>query len=844
MYYNYIVKNNVCTAYASGIFTMLITLVHNTTLLVALSVLWTPILLLRKKYTNSYRILSGILFGLSAIAAMMTPLNFAEGVIYDGRSIVIALSALYGGGIASLIASIIAAGYRIWLGGSGVYAGVASIAVSALIGLAVRRAYRNQPAQIPVSYIVIFAFAVHIAVLLCQLLLPWPMGIEVIKKIGPLYVLTLSSGLAAISFFFSSVETRTIALQHLHASAEFLQDVLSVSPSVLFTIDVSSGRIIWISPNVKDIIGAYSSEALENHWLFKRCHPDDREKIEHALKLLRESDTTELEIRFQQDTTNELELYIKFRALSRKNSNAIIAIGSMSDITRSVNLLRQLSESEELFQLIFNNAPVGIFAFNSLGELTAMNDIFVSIIGSTREAILGLKLLELPDERVRDALKRCLDGERVHYEGVYHSVTADKSTPVRALFSPLKLEGKAIGGIAIVEDITEKLKTETQRKKLEEQLRQSQKLEALGRLVGGIAHDFNNILSIISGYTELAKEKSEMGEPITGDLEEIQQAVQRSTEIIRQLLTFTRHKQIQPEKVNINTIITQSKKMLSALIGENIELHLDLDETLSETLIDRSMFIQILTNLASNARDAIEDIGSITITTKNKFLDSEFCTTHPQATPGEYVLFQFADNGCGMSKADLDKIFEPFFTTKEVGKGTGLGLSIVYGIVHQFKGFITVYSELGRGTIINIFLPKHADEKGDFEKKEKEIQEIPARKNIILVEDDVAILQMTNKMLINLGQSVVSFSNPLEALSFIEKNSQKVDILMTDIIMPRMNGKELYEKAKNSLPDLKVIFLSGYSNGIIQTIEENDDTSFIQKPFTFEDIKKALNRLK
>lgn len=819
------------------------TLIHNITLLVALSVLWTPILLLRKKYINVYRILSGILFGFSAIAAMMTPLNFFPGVIYDGRSVVIALSALYGGGIATLIASLIAAAYRILLGGVGVYAGVASIAVSALIGLFIRRKYRNKPTDIPIQKIIIFAFIVHIAVLLCQLLLPWPMGIEVMKKIGLIFILTLSCGLAAIALSFSAIETRTIALQQLHASADFLQNILSVSPSVLFTAEVPKGSIVWISPNVKDVLGFHPYEAVEKEWLFRHCNADDREKLAQVLGTLLEKETADVDISFNHKKLGELLIKIKFRTLQQKSDGRILSVASITDITRPANLLRQLSESEELFQLIFNNAPVGIFSFNSHAELTALNDNFVNIIGSTREAILGLKLLELPDPRVRDVLTRCLNGEVVTYEGIYNSFTANKSTPIRAIFSPLILDGKPVGGLAIVEDVSEKLRIEAQHRKLEEQLRQSQKLEALGRLVGGIAHDFNNILSIISGYTELAKEKNKVGEEIENELEEIQHAIQRSTEIIRQLLTFTRHKQAQPEKLNINKIITQSKKMLSTLLGENIELRLNLDETLHETILDRAMFIQILTNLSSNSRDAIRDIGTIVITTKNIYLDDVFCANHPHATPGEYILFQFSDNGCGMSKTDMDKIFEPFFTTKEVGKGTGLGLSIVYSIVKQFMGFITVYSELNKGTTFNIFFPIFSAETPVFEKNETEVQKPPASRTVILVEDDFIILKMLEKMLKNLGQTIHPFNRPVDALSFIEKNMPHAEILMTDIIMPGMNGKELYDKAKNILPGLKVIYLSGYSNGIIEEIMDDSSTCFIQKPFTIEDIKKALNSL-
>ncbi len=821
---------------------MLMTLVHNVTLLVALSVLWTPILLLRKSYPNLYRILSGMLFGFSAILAMMTPLRFSEGIIYDGRSIVIALSGLYGGGIASLVASLVAGGYRIWLGGNGVYAGVASVTVSALIGLALRRAYRNRPARVPFRNIVIFSIVVHAAVLLCQLLLPWPLGLEVMKNIGPTYLAVLSFGLAVISLSFASIETRTIALQQLHASADFLQDVLSVSPSVVFSLDVESGGIDWISPNAGEILGYEASETVGDGWLSRQIHPGDREKFDSAMRSLRGGTAESFECRFRGRTGGDIWLDVKLRPLPGGRGSAARAIGAMSDITRRTNLARQLLESEELFRLMFSNAPVGIFAFNAGGAITELNENFVSIIGSSRDELLGFDITGLPDGKVSDAVSRCLNGETVVYEDAFGSMSGSRSTPVRAIFSPLVIEGETVGGIAIIVDVSERIRVEAQRRKLEEQLRHSQKLEALGRLAGGIAHDFNNMLSIISGYTELVREKARGNEPVDNELQEILHAVQRSTDIIRQLLTFTRHRKVQPEKLNLNDLIGQTGKMISTLVGENIELRLELAHDLHDTFIDRAMFTQVLTNFASNSKDAIGDAGTITIETGNRLLDGEFRANHPLARPGDYVVMRFSDDGCGMETAMLEMIFEPFFTTKEVGKGTGLGLSIVYGIVNEFNGFVTVESEPGKGTAFSVFLPRFSEERSLAEKLEEKVQKNPVPKRVFVVEDDPVILEVLKKILGHLHQKVEAFGSPAEVIRYAESNPLDFDILISDIIMPGMNGKELYDRLKPSMPALKVVFISGYSDGIIEGIgERSADTYFIHKPFSIDDIKRALN---
>jgi len=286
--------------------------------------------------------------------------------------------------------------------------------------------------------------------------------------------------------------------------------------------------------------------------------------------------------------------------------------------------------------------------------------------------------------------------------------------------------------------------------------------------------------------------------------------------------------------------------MLKAMVGEDITVQQELADDVYDIWIDVSTFIQILTNLASNSRDAIKDIGNIKIVTKNRYLDEEFCTMHHGCKPGDYAMIQFSDDGIGMDKETLDKIFEPFFTTKEVGKGTGLGLSTVYGIVKQFNGYINVYSEPGKGTVVTIYFPKYVEEIPSISTySETENFESPLQKNTILVvEDDRNVLEMLKKMLALLGQEVIAFNDPLDAIQAIDRYKDTITIVITDIIMPHMNGTELYKKLLLVKPSLKAIFISGYSDDTYKDVLQSmQGTYFMQKPFTVEDLKKALNAI-
>lgn len=381
-------------------------------------------------------------------------------------------------------------------------------------------------------------------------------------------------------------------------------------------------------------------------------------------------------------------------------------------------------------------------------------------------------------------------------------------------------------------------------KTTEQQLQQAQKMESIGRLAGGVAHDYNNISSIIIGYSELSLESLEKKDPLYDNLLEILSASKRSTEITRQLLAFARQQTVAPEILYLNNTVSNMLKMLRRLVGEDIDLKWLPGEDVWPIKIDPSQIDQILANLCVNARDAIINVGKIIIETKNISLDEDYCAYHVGCIPGDYILLTVSDDGCGMSPETVDKIFEPFFTTKANGKGTGLGLATVFGIIKQNNGFINVYSELEKGTSIKIYLPRHAGDAA--ENNSEQAPEVPlgSGETILLVEDDRSILKFGKKVLTNLGYDVIAASSANEAISSAEKQINSISLLITDVIMPEMNGRELSIHLQRLNPKLKVLFMSGYTADVISHRGVlYDGVDFISKPFSKKDFAVKVHEV-
>ncbi|MGA2479894.1 MAG: ATP-binding protein [Spirochaetia bacterium] len=384
-----------------------------------------------------------------------------------------------------------------------------------------------------------------------------------------------------------------------------------------------------------------------------------------------------------------------------------------------------------------------------------------------------------------------------------------------------------------MQDITARKTAEAEKVKLEDQLRQAQKMESVGRLAGGVAHDFNNMLGVILGHAEMALEQVDPTQRLYDSLTEIRTAAEHSADLTRQLLSFARKQAISPRVLDLNRAVGGTVKMLQRMIGEDITITWQPEPDVWPVVMDPSQIDQILANLCVNARDAIAGVGRIAIRTRHTTLESGFCAAHPGAVAGEYVQLDVSDNGCGMDEMTLSHIFEPFFTTKGAGKGTGLGLATVFGIVKQNNGFINVESEAGRGTTFSIYLPRCLGEAAQGQGQDAARSTPRGQGTILVVEDDPAILKLVTMMLKQLGYKVLAANTIKEATRLAEENTAEIGLLLTDVIMPESNGRELTKRLRTVCPHIKVLFMSGYAADIIAhqgVLEEGE--CFIQKPFS------------
>jgi PAS domain S-box-containing protein len=487
-----------------------------------------------------------------------------------------------------------------------------------------------------------------------------------------------------------------------------------------------------------------------------------------------------------------------------------------------------LRESEERFRGLVEGSASAIWIHDERNFLYA-NPCALKMTGYTFDELSRLSVVELVHPDFREFVTK-REEERMkggdipkHYE---FQIVKKTGEAIWIDFSGAVIDYQGRQAIiASAYDVTE-------RKKLEEQLLQAQKMEGIGKLAGGVAHDYNNMLGVIIGYSSLIMKRIDRSEPIYRYFELIASAAKRAADITRQLLAFARREIVSPRVLDPNKAIESLQKMLQRLIGENVKLMFLPEKSIWNIKIDPTQLDQILVNLATNARDAIDDIGTIIIETSNASIDEAYTHNRIDFSPGEYVVISFTDTGKGMSKETMEKIFEPFFTTKSKGQGTGLGLSTVYGIVKQNGGSINVYSEIGGGTTFRIYLPRYQGKVEDAEAVQAE-KAIDGTETVLVVEDQADLLELAKNSLEEYGYKVLTALSPGEGILLCEGYQGKIHLLLTDVIMPVMNGKELRDKILTMKPDIKTVFMSGYTANVIadQGILD-EEVDFIQKPFT------------
>lgn len=378
---------------------------------------------------------------------------------------------------------------------------------------------------------------------------------------------------------------------------------------------------------------------------------------------------------------------------------------------------------------------------------------------------------------------------------------------------------------------------------LKEQLYQSQKLEAIGRLAGGIAHDFNNLLTAITGYSDLMLEHLSTESTLRRDLLQIRGLADRAAGLTRQLLAFGRRQTLQPKIINLNEVVENVQGVLARLIGEDVQIRFVPDSTLGSVKADPGQLEQVLMNLVVNARDAMPDGGSVTIETANVTLDKDYAVRHFDAKTGPYVMLAVTDTGCGMDEATRQRIFEPFFTTKEPGRGTGLGLSMVYGIAKQHDGHIWVYSEIGKGTTFKIYLPR-VDAEAQELQMQRANEPVPrGSETILVVEDEDTVRNLVQQVLEGQGYTVFSAGDPDEAEKILAANGRKFALLLTDLVMPGRSGRELYQRIASTRPGVKVLYMSGYTDTNLRQGMLELNAPFVQKPFAPSELARKVRQV-
>lgn len=893
-------------------------LIINLAMLVSITIISGFIDKYRDRHAMAGMLMQGVLFGAGSVIGMLRPLNLGPGLIFDGRSIMISLCALFFGPWAATFACVITTACRVWIGGTGAVTGSLVILSSAAIGLFEHVRLRSAAAPPSALRLYIFGIAVHLAMLGLMLTLPKGAGVAVVARIGlpVLLMYPLATILAGKILSDQVAAARTLAdLQQARENLEKHQNYSQGLMQIRLTL------LEYVADHTLD---QFLTKALDETCEFVdspiglyHCVEEDQKSLSlqqwstSTLKEFCQAEGKGLHYGIDKagvwvDCIHQRKAVIHndYESLSHKKGMpqghakvirelvvpiihadkivAILGVGNkprdyterdVETVSYLADVIWQIVEkkrgeealqkSEAKYRNLFENAPVGIFTTTSKGETLSVNLAMANILGfsSPQETISHYSSLQRhlyvnPDRR-KEFLRALHERGKVeNFE--YQAYTADhrklwlrmnarisqqnqKSVQQETALQEQEINSRQSGdNFFIIEGFTTDI---TDQKRVEEQFRQAQKMESVGRLAGGVAHDYNNMLSVIIGYTELALEEVGLSDHLYDNLHEILKAGRRSADITRQLLAFARKQTIAPRVLDLNSTVEGMLKMIRRLIGEDIDLAwLPAGQHLWPVEIDPSQLDQILANLCVNARDAIHGVGRITIETGMVTFDKEYCNDHIGFIPGNFLLLAVSDDGCGMDKDTLDKLFEPFFTTKEIGKGTGLGLATVYGIVKQNSGFINVYSEPGKGTTFRIYLPRHKGESVTLLKEHKEKIQFGHGEVLLLVEDEPSILQLGQNMLQHLGYIVLTANTTREALKLAQAHASEIRLLITDVVMPEMNGRALSEQVIQINPDLKILFMSGYTANVIAHHGVLDqDVLFIQKPFSIKELAAKVH---
>lgn len=628
-------------------------------------------------------------------------------------------------------------------------------------------------------------------------------------------------------------QLRIHRIRRVFFEREELFRLISENAADMIAVVDMEGRRIYNSVSYQKVLG-YTPEDLKNSSGYEQIHPEDRERVKQAAQVARrtgEGPLLEYRIRHKDGTWRMLESTSSvIRNAKGEPEKLLIVNRDVSGRKRAEEALRL---SEASFRSVVENAPYAIYRVSLDGKLLQINPALQKMVGySSAEELLQANLATdiylHPGEYERMIQ---LFGSAEEFRDVEAEWKQKNGAPITVRCSGRRVKDQD-GAPAHLEFFAEDI---TERRVLERQLRMAQKMEAVGRLSGGVAHDFNNLLGVIIGYSQVIKKKMGKDNPLLEHVEEVEKAGQRAASLTKQLLAFSRQQVLTPAVLNLNAVVTEIGKMLPRLLGEDIEMSAALAEDLGRVKADQGQIEQIIMNLAVNARDAMPKGGQLQIETANAELDKNFMREHPGSASGRYVMLSVTDTGMGMSPETQAHIFEPFFTTKETGKGTGLGLATVYGVVKQSGGYIAVDSAPGQGASFKVYLPRTEEAAVQATTNVSVDPTTRGSETILLAEDAEPLRKLAQSLLEARGFRVLSAPNGEKALELAVQNPEPIHLLLTDVVMPGMNGRVLAEALGPRQPGMKVIYMSGYTDTFIAGHGVlNAGTHMIHKPFTEE----------
>ena len=623
----------------------------------------------------------------------------------------------------------------------------------------------------------------------------------------------------------------------LKLSEEKFSKAFKASPAWVVISSLEEGRYIEVNDAFLKSMGFNRDEVLGktvlelNIW----ANPGDRGHIIFELK--EKGSVRSKEVKLRKKSGDFLDILLSAEIIEIAGEKCMLS--ASLDITDRKQVEVELRLSEERFRQFFENAPIYCYMVSPEGIILVVNKAALATLGYEKEELVGKPVMMIYAPEYYTKAKENLDiwkktGRLEEVEMELITKRGERRTVLLSADAVRDRDGKILHSISVQRDITEQ-------KLLEDQLRQSQKMEAIGRLAGGIAHDFNNLLTVIKGNSQLSLIELKEDVPLRGNIEEIKNAADRAADLTRQLLAFSRRQIMEMKVLDLNDLLKNLDKMLRRVIGEDIELVTLLAEDLGRVKADPGQIEQVIMNLSVNARDAMPEGGKLTIETANVELDGAYARNHVAVTPGRYVMISVSDTGVGMAPEVRDRVFDPFFTTKEKGKGTGLGLSTVYGIVKQSDGNIWVYSEPGKGATFKIYLPR-VDEALEELRERVEVKEVPrGTETILIVEDEEEVLKLAGRILSRQGYTVLQTSSTSKALEICKERKDPLHLILTDVVMPQMSGRELIERCRETRQDFKILYMSGYTDNAIThhgVLEKG--MNYLQKPFTVDSLARKV----